>query len=99
MALEHLVDLEDLADEGVVVARVRDAHADEGADVVAHQARIEAGDVAEDGAALLQLAHAVGHRRLREADRVGDLHLGGLRVRLQKRQDLIIYLVKCHLYR
>ena len=96
MALQHFGDLLDSFGERVVVARVRDAHTDEGADVVAQRARVEACDVAADRAAGVELADAVGDGGLREAHRGRDLHLGGARVLLQEIQNPIIYRIEFH---
>ena len=96
VALEHLGQIEDPPRERLVVPRMGNAHADEGADVVAHRPRIDAGDVADDGSRLLQLAHAVGDGRLGESNLGGDVHLRRLRVRLQQIQDLIIYRIERH---
>src|SRR4051812_49964213 len=73
---------------------MRDAHSDEGADVVAHRSWIEAGDVADDRPRPLKLAHPVGDGWLREPDGGGDVHLRRLRVGLEEIEDLIIYRVK-----
>ena len=91
MALEDVCNLIDPPRERLVVARMRDANADERPDVVAHQPRIEARHVAEDHAARVQLADAVGDGGLRQPHRLGDLHLGRAGVVLKQVQDLIIY--------
>ena len=77
-----------------MVSRMRDAHSDKGADVVAEKARVEPRDVTLDRAALFELANPVRHRGLRETHLLGDGHLRGPRVVLDKRQDLIIYRIK-----
>ena len=42
---------------------------------------------------LFELVNALGHRRLREADRLGDLVLGGAPVALEEIDDVIINLI------
>jgi len=61
-------------------------------DVLLH--RVEPRDVTLDRAALFELANPVRHRGLRETHLLGDGHLRGPRVVLDKRQDLIIYRIK-----
>src|SRR5438067_5490739 len=96
VTLEHFGQLQDPARERLVVARMGIAHAYEGANVVAHRPRVESGDVPEDGSRVLQLAHAVGDRRLGQTYLGGDVHLRRLRVGLEEIQDLMIYRVERH---
>ncbi len=55
---------------------------------------IHLSDVAGDHSLCLQLAKSLGHRRLRKANRIGNLLLGHPRIPLQQLEKLIIYLIK-----
>ena len=94
MAFEHVFVQQHAPGELFVVLGVLDAHADEGGDVFAELAAVDARRVAGDHPLLLQLAHALGDGGLRQPYGAGDLGLRHPRVALQEVDDFIIYRIK-----
>src|SRR5581483_1083227 len=96
---EAVLDLAELLDPlGQIVRlhRIERRERDEGRDGQADRLRIEHGAVRPNDPRLLQLPHAVVHRRRREADAPADVRVGRPGVLLQGGDDLQVALVEHH---
>ncbi|MCY1533770.1 hypothetical protein D9M68_691180 [compost metagenome] len=75
---------------------MRGVDADDGLQPHAQRAQVHARAVAFDHARMLELAHALAHRRLRQANALADRGQALARIGLQGFEDEAIFLVEGH---